>query len=109
MQGCQMAIARFLDCMYVLGPHALALPGAIQGKEGIKFCHLATMLPVVSPEDSHCCGDVFRVCDGQLPLHGEEQHEAGRRRAAAHLIGNSIQDLRMEQVRHLNSQYTQYG
>merc|ERR1712024_217633 len=25
-------------------PHALH-PGAIQGKEGIKFCHLATLLP----------------------------------------------------------------
>ena len=55
-----MAIARFLDhiclalrasglyssatlrCKIGLRPHALH-PGAIQGKEGIKFCHLATL------------------------------------------------------------------
>ena len=62
--GCQMAIARFLDRMCLalrasglwlryaalqnlipsfpwIAPHALH-PGAIRGKEGIKFCHLAT-------------------------------------------------------------------
>ena len=52
--GCQMAIAKFLDCMCVaLRASGLWLryaalqnftPGAIQGKEGIQFCHLATML-----------------------------------------------------------------
>ena len=63
--GCQMAIARFLDrmCLVLLGfwsmaplryaakfdpfpslDCALALQsGAIQGKEGIKLCHLATL------------------------------------------------------------------
>ena len=65
--GCQMAIAGFLES-YVFGPSGfwtvaplryptkfdsfLSLdcaptpshPGAIQGKEGIKFCHLATMV-----------------------------------------------------------------
>ena len=65
--GCQMAIARYLDRMcWALGsglldygsatlrckiwslpflglrPHTLH-PGAIQGKEGVKFCHLATL------------------------------------------------------------------
>ena len=63
--GCQMAIARFFDRMCLalqasglwlryatqrnlipsfpwIAPHALH-PGAIQGKEGIKFCHLATL------------------------------------------------------------------
>ena len=40
---CQMAIARFLDRMCLalgLHPHALH-PGAIQGKEKIKFCSAA--------------------------------------------------------------------
>ena len=37
-----MAIAKFLDSKWI-APHALH-PGAIQGKEGIKFCHLATMV-----------------------------------------------------------------
>ena len=64
--GCQTAIAKFLDrmCLALLAsglwlryatlqnmipsfpwivPHALH-PGAIQGKEGIKFCHLATLI-----------------------------------------------------------------
>ena len=66
LHGCQTATARFLDqmCLALLAsglrlcyaslqnlipsfpwiaPPALH-PGAIQGKEGIKFCHLATML-----------------------------------------------------------------
>ena len=30
-------------------PHALH-PGAIQGKEGIKFCHLVTLLPIKRAE-----------------------------------------------------------
>ena len=38
--GCQMAVARFLDPK-CLG-NALH-PGIIQAKEGIKFCHLATL------------------------------------------------------------------
>ena len=65
VRGCQMAIARFkISCVWPFGleelwlcyaalqnlvpsfpwiaPHALH-PGAIQGKEGIKFCYLATM------------------------------------------------------------------
>ena len=65
MHGCQMAIARFyIVCVWPFGlldygsamlrckicslpflglrPHALH-PDAIQGKEGIKFCHLATL------------------------------------------------------------------
>ena len=74
--GCQMAIARFLDRMCLAfrasglwlcnaslqnlipsfpwiapgwrAPHVLH-PGLIQGKEGIKFCHLATLIWVVSP------------------------------------------------------------
>ena len=41
-----MAISRFLDLMRLalgpLGPHTIH-PGTIQGKEGIKFCHLATL------------------------------------------------------------------
>ena len=46
-----MAISRFLD-RNVFGPsgfwtiaplHYALLPGTIQGKEGIKFCHLATL------------------------------------------------------------------
>ena len=55
--GCQIAIDRFLDHMCLALPaselwiryatlqnlNALH-PGAIQGKEGIKFCHLATLL-----------------------------------------------------------------
>ena len=64
--GCQMAIARFFGRRYLalgleglwlryatlqnlipsfpwIAPHALH-PGAIQGKEGTKFCHLATLL-----------------------------------------------------------------
>ena len=64
--GCQMAVARFLECMclalrasgvwlryaalqnlipsfpWIAPPPALH-PGAIHGEEGIKFCHLATM------------------------------------------------------------------
>ena len=51
--GCQMAIAKFLDCRCLalpalrtwipwITPPALH-PDAIQGKEGIKFCHLATL------------------------------------------------------------------
>ena len=66
IHGCQMAIARFLDPMRLairasglwlryatlqnlipsfpwIAPPALH-PGAIQGKEGIKFCHLATLV-----------------------------------------------------------------
>ena len=30
--------------MAKFGPHALH-PGTIQGKEGIKYCHLATLVP----------------------------------------------------------------
>ena len=63
-RGCQMALAKFLDCICLalqalkdygsatvrckisslpfLAPHTLQ-PGQIQGKEGIKFCHLATL------------------------------------------------------------------
>ena len=33
-------------------PHALH-PGAIQGKEGIKFCHLATLMQVRGGEEGH--------------------------------------------------------
>ena len=56
LPGCQMAIARFLDRMSLAlrglkdwlrcaTPHTLH-PGTIQGKEGIKFCHLATLRSV---------------------------------------------------------------
>ena len=67
-QGCQMAVDRFFKvvCVWPFGLEGLWLrfvalqnlipsfpwiatppvhPGAIQGKEGIKFCHLATLLP----------------------------------------------------------------
>ena len=68
--GCQIAIARFLNCMclalcasglwlryatpqnlmpsfpWIAPPHALH-PGAIQGKEGIKFCHLAALVLLI--------------------------------------------------------------
>ena len=55
-QCCQMA--KFDP----LCPHALH-PAAIQGKEGIKFCHLATLLPCTTRmRDAHfrCC-IVFRA------------------------------------------------
>ena len=56
------------------------------------FCRL-----FVSPEDAYGGGDVLCVDDGHLALHGEEQHEAGRRRPAANL-GESDSDWRMEVI-----------
>ena len=101
-QCCQMAIAGFLDhlCLALrasglwlrcaalqnlipsfpwIAPHALH-PGAIQGKEGIKFCHLVTFLlgprlDVWRPHEAlrdplvqHLCGDCFRQGSNWLGL-----------------------------------------
>ena len=91
-----MAIARFLDIMCLalrasglwlryaalqnlipsfpwIAPHALH-PGAIRGKEGIKFCHLATLvagsdrgLPGIRPAlDGVCGGRIIVVVGGNV-------------------------------------------
>ena len=62
-----MAIARFLDRM------CFALhPGAIQGKEGIKFCHLATLFEIISshflPFSVSEHDGEHGVCDDRLVL-----------------------------------------
>ena len=50
-----------------IAPHTLH-PGAIQGKEGIKFCHLATLVSVVG--GSIGGGGLFIESNAtQLPLH----------------------------------------
>ena len=76
-----------------LRPHALH-PGAIQGKEGIKFCHLATLLHISGRGHLsggllriHLPGDAGVLC-GLLPGAGQPQdqrapHERRVGRAAA--------------------------
>ena len=100
--GCQMAIARFLDRMpwpfgleglwlryatlqnlipslpWIVPPHAIH-PGTIQGKEGIKLYHLATL----AAGRRGVCEIARRAADGVSDSGGGHP---GDRRALCHQV-----------------------
>ena len=65
-----------LRCAAKLRPHALH-PGAIQGKEGIEFCHLATLRSVVlcarESEDTNA-NDNGGGGDGKITVNSKDAH-----------------------------------
>ena len=72
--GCQMALAGFLDrvCLalwasglwlrYAALQNLTLHPGAIQGKEGIKFCYLATLIAELLPAPMPIRDTHFHAC-----------------------------------------------
>ena len=103
LHGCQMVIGRFLDPMCLalrasglrlryatsLRPHTLH-PGAIQGKEGIEFFHLATLLSPRDEEEHDADADAGED-DAAPDLLAERVHEGEH---AGPLLGRFLDHYR---------------